>query len=68
MNLHVEQYQARPDAEKQHKRLQLLLIHEACRCFLAKIPKFPFNLEVILAQSTQGQHLYTDNTHANYLL
>lgn len=40
----------------------------ACRCFLAKILKFPFNLEVVLAQSTQGQHLYTDNTHANCLL
>lgn len=51
------------------KRLQLLLIQEAaCRCFLAKILKFPFNLEMILAQSTQGQHLYTDNARANFLL
>lgn len=69
MNQHVEQYQAKPDAGKHNtKSLQLLLIQEAaCRCFLAKILKFPLNLEMILAESTQGQHMYTDNTRANCL-
>lgn len=50
------------------KRLQLLLSQEtACTCVLAKILKFSFNLEMILAQSTQVPHLYTDNAHANFI-